>query len=74
MHVEHAELISALRRENLALTAKLADMSHMQSVIDGQDKLLAVAASTIRTLTDALERAQRDIEQVNMLLEGMRTP
>lgn len=74
MHAEHAELIATLRRENLALNAKLADMSQMQSVIDGQDKLLAVAASTIRSLTDALERAQRDIEQVNMLLEGMRTP
>jgi len=74
MHAEHAELIATLRRENLALTAKLADMSQMQSVIDGQDKLLAVAAITIRNLTDAFERAQKDIEQVNMLLEGMRTP
>lgn len=74
MHAEHAELIATLRRENLALTARLADMSELQGVIDGQDKLLASAATTIRTLTDALERAHKDIEQAQLLLEGMRTP
>ena len=42
MHAEHAELISALRRENQRLTVENAEIGHLRSIIDAQDQLPAL--------------------------------
>ena len=56
MHAEHAELISALRRENERLTIKVAELSALQTVIDAQDKVLAAAQKTLREQGDIIQR------------------
>ena len=56
MHAEHAELISALRRENERLNIKVAELSALQTVIDAQDKVLAAAQKTLREQGDIIQR------------------
>jgi len=63
MHAEHAELISALRAEVNDLNVRLsranrlrARANELKAIVDGQDRLLAVADRELKNLRDALER------------------
>lgn len=65
MHAEHAELISALRAENLRLTAQTAEMSGLQSVIDAQSKLLLECGNIIRQQTTVIEEMQQALRELS---------
>lgn len=62
MHAEHAELIAALRRENLELNAKCSEIIGLQAVIDGQDKLLQSAAAIIREQREMIDKLAGQLE------------
>lgn len=68
MHAEHAELISALRRENARLTVENAEIGHLRSIIDAQDQLLKQAA---KLLADS---QQTMIKQAKLLDEALKCP
>lgn len=65
MHSEHAELISALRAENLRLTAQTAEMSGLQSVIDAQSKLLLECGNIIRQQSTVIEEMQQALRELS---------
>ena len=62
MHAEHAELISALRRENQRLTVENAEISNLRSIVDAQDKLMRQAGKLIADQQETLIRYQRLLE------------
>jgi len=68
VHAEHAELISALRRENARLTVEKAEIGHLRSIIDAQDQLLKQAA---KLLADS---QQTMIKQAKLLDEALKCP
>jgi hypothetical protein len=68
VHAEHAELISALRRENQRLTVENAEIGHLRSIIDAQDQLLKQAA---KLLADS---QQTMIRQHKLLDEALKCP
>lgn len=68
MHAEHAELISALRRENQRLTVENAEIEHLRAIIDAQDQLLKQAA---KLLADS---QQTMIRQARLLEEALKCP
>jgi len=68
VHAEHAELISALRRENARLTVENAEIGHLRSIIDAQDQLLKQAA---KLLADS---QQTMIKQAKLLDEALKCP
>lgn len=61
MHAEHAELIAALRAENARLTVDNAELSGLRAIIDAQDKLLMVAADTMKRQQEHIERLAREL-------------
>lgn len=68
MHAEHAELISALRRENNRLTVENAEIGHLRAIIDAQDQLLKQAA---KLLADS---QQTMIKQAKLIEEALKCP
>lgn len=68
MHAEHAELISALRRENQRLTDENAEIGHLRAIIDAQDQLLKQAS---KLLADS---QQTMIRQQKLLDEALKCP
>lgn len=62
MHAEHAELISALRLENLRLTTQNAELGALRSIIAAQDALLIRSAGLIADQQEIIARAQRLLE------------
>ena len=62
MHAEHAELISALRRENQRLTVENAEIGHLRSIIDAQDQLLRQASKLLADCQDTMIRQKQLIE------------
>ena len=68
MHAEHAELISALRRENQRLTVENAEIGHLRSIIHAQDELLKQAA---KLLADS---QQTMIKQAQLIEEALKCP
>lgn len=62
MHAEHAELISALRRENARLTVENAELSHLRAIIDAQDELVRRASKVIADQQETIARCQKLLE------------
>lgn len=62
MHAEHAELISALRRENARLTVENAELSHLRAIIDAQDNLMRRASKVIADQSETITRCQKLLE------------
>jgi archaellum component FlaC len=67
MHIEHHELIAALRAENDRLTRQNAELGALRAIIDAQDKLLASASAE-------LERQEKFLRDIQRQLEEMQTP
>jgi hypothetical protein len=63
MHREHAELISALRRENERLTIENAEVSALRAIIDAQDELLKHAAKLLADSQATMIKQQKLIEE-----------
>ena len=74
MHLEHAELIAALRAENHHLTAKLARVSELESIIEAQDRLLASADREIAGVRKLLDRQAELIREMEATLGRNVTP
>jgi hypothetical protein len=68
VHAEHAELISALRRENQRLTVENAEIGALRAIIDAQDELLKHAA---KLLADSQATM---IKQQKLIDEALRCP
>jgi len=62
MHAEHAELISALRRENARLTVENSELSHLRAIIDAQDQLMRRAEKVIADQQETIVRCQKLLE------------
>ena len=62
MHAEHAELISALRRENARLTVENAELSHLRAIIEAQDELMRRASKVIADQQETIGRCQKLLE------------
>lgn len=58
MHAEHAELISALRRENQRLTVENAEIGHLRCIVDAQDELLRQSSKLLADCQQTLLRQQ----------------
>lgn len=62
MHAEHAELIAALRRENIRLTVENAELGHLRTIIDAQDQLIRRAEKVIADQQETIGRCQKLLE------------
>lgn len=70
MHQEHAELISALRRENAQLTVDNAQVSELRSIIDAQDKLLSEYEGMVRKAANTNDQLIAIIKDLKAQLES----
>jgi low affinity Fe/Cu permease len=65
MHPEHAELISALRRENERLTIENAKVSELQTIIDAQDRMLGDYEGMVRRATNLNDQLIVRVRELN---------
>lgn len=70
MHPEHAELISALRRENQQLTVDNAQVSELRTIIDAQDKALLEYEGMMRKAANTNDQLIEIIKSLKAQLES----